>query len=251
MIGVALQLYSVRDDFKKDFRGTLKAVAEMGYEGVEFAGPMFVDADQIKAALDEFGLQAVGWHIGIDHLQGDKLEETVNIAKTVGISRLVVPGLPEEYTADNWTPAARALQQVSEALKPYGLKTGYHNHFTEFTPADNSPWDNIFSNTDSGVIMQLDTGNALKGGGDILGIMKKFPGRAETVHLKPWSSETEFVTVLGEDSTPWEDFFHLCKTIGDTQWYIVEYEVEDLYKPLDGVKVCLDNFLKFREADKA
>ena len=59
-IPIGLELYSVRQDLDRDPRGTLKAVAEMGYEGVEFAGPPKLSGEELRKLLDEFGLVCCG-----------------------------------------------------------------------------------------------------------------------------------------------------------------------------------------------
>jgi len=127
------------------------------------------------------------------------------------------------------------------------MVTGYHNHNTEFTPLDGeNPWDTFFSNTDRRVIMQLDTGNAMSGGGDPVAILRKYPGRAETVHVKPYTPsaartdpEKGFLAPIGEDELPWGEIFTACEMTGATDWYIVEYE-SDAYPPLEAVKRCLE-----------
>ncbi len=93
--------------------------------------------------------------------------------------------------------------------------------------------------------MQLDTGNAIRGGGDVISILERYPRRAGTVHLKPYSTTAGkddprlgFRPVIGDDDTPWEQVFALCETTGGTEWYIVEYE-SDAYPPLEAVERCL------------
>jgi len=97
-IPIALQLYSVREDCAKDFAATLKAVADMGYDGVEFAGYHGATAEELRTMLDDFGLKVAGTHTGLDTLLGDELEKTVEFHKTIGNRFLIVPGLSEEYT---------------------------------------------------------------------------------------------------------------------------------------------------------
>jgi sugar phosphate isomerase/epimerase len=76
---------------------------------------------------------------------------------------------------------------------PEGLQTGYHNHaieFQPFEPGGELPWDTFFGNTNPQVIMQFDTGNALHGGADALPFLKRYPGRAKSVHLKEYDPTT-------------------------------------------------------------
>ncbi|MEA3345206.1 MAG: sugar phosphate isomerase/epimerase [Chloroflexota bacterium] len=247
-IPVALQLYSAREECAEDLVGTLRAVAEMGYEGVEFAGYYGREAEELRGILDGLGLEVAGTHIGINTLLGDELQRTIEFNNVLGNKFLIVPGLPEEYrnSKSAWLKTAEIMNEVSEKVKPHGMRVGYHNHAVEFQPMEGeNPWDIFFGATDEDVVMQLDTGNALYGGGDCVSILERYPGRAITVHLKPYSTEAGphaekgFRPLIGEDDILWDDVFRLCETIGGTEWYIVEYE-SDAYPPLEAVARCLD-----------
>ncbi len=255
-IPIALQLYSIREDCAKDFPGCLKAVADMGYEGVEFAGYHGYSAKELRQMLDDLGLKVAGAHVGIDTLLGDEFAKSVEFHKTVGNDFLIVPGLPGEYTASRaaWVKTAGVFNELSAKLRAGGQWTGYHNHHTEFTPLDGElPWDTFFGNTVKDVVMQLDTGNALHGGADVVPFLERYPGRALTVHLKPYSAtaaQTDphagFRPLIGDDEIPWDAIFRFCETTGDTRWYIVEYE-SDLHPPMIAVDLCLR---KLREMGK-
>ena len=101
------------------------------------------------------------------------------------------------------------------------------------------PWDTFFGNTSPEVVMQMDTGNALHGGGDPVHFLKRYPGRATTVHLKEYSA-TNDSALIGEGDVDWDELFNTCETIGGTEWYIVEQE-SYAYPPLECVKRCLEN----------
>jgi len=122
-IPVALQLYSVREDCAKDFTGTIKAVAEMGYEGVEFAGYYDKDAKQIKKILDDLGLKVAGTHIRIDTLLGDELQKTIDFNKILENKFLIVSGFPEEYrnSESAWLKTAEIINGIAEKVKPSGM----------------------------------------------------------------------------------------------------------------------------------
>lgn len=239
-IPIALQLYSVREDCKQDLPGTLKAVADMGYEGVEFAGYYDRSAEDLRAMLDDLGLICCGTHTGIDTLLGGELEEAVAFNKTLGNPYLIVPGLPEEYrnSRDAWLKTAEVFNDISAGVRPLDMWVGYHNHHIEFAPMDGEmPWDTFFGNTVADVVMQLDSGNALHGGADIVPFLERYPGRALTVHLKEYSA-TNDKALIGEGDVHWDDVFRLCESIGGTQWYIVEQE-SYAYPPLECVDRCL------------
>lgn len=243
--GVALQLYSVRDDCANDFQGTVEAVARMGYEGVEFAGYYGWSAEDLRKLLDDNGLKAAGTHIGLDTLLGDELERTVEFNAVIGNSFLIVPGLGGEYTGshEGWLKAAETFNGIAERLKPHKMWTGYHNHMIEFTELGGElPWDTFFKNTTKDVIMQVDIGNAMHGGGDPIPYIARYPGRAWTIHCKEFSAEDKPV-VVGEGDVPWPKVFKLCETVGKTQWYVVEQE-SYAHPPLECVEMCLDYFRK-------
>ena len=239
-IPIALQLYSVRADCEKDLAAVLDAVAEMGYEGVEFAGYYDRGAEGLRQMLDVRGLVCCGTHTRIDTLLGDALAETIAFNKTLGNPYLIVPGLAEEWRSSRraWLETADLFNDLAEQVAPEDMKVGYHNHTVEFTEMDGElPWDTFFGNTLPEVIMQLDVGNAAHGGGDAPTLLKKYPGRATTVHLKPHCA-TNPHALIGEDDLPWQEIFDLCAGVGGTEWYIVECE-ESGAAALEAVEKCL------------
>jgi sugar phosphate isomerase/epimerase len=244
-IPIALQLYSVREDCARDLPGTLAAVARMGYEGVEFAGYHNRSAEELRRLCDANGLKVVGTHIGLNTLQGEELEKTVAFNQTMGNRYLIVPGLPEERRNSRaaWLETARILDGIAARLAPHGMRTGYHNHHIEFAPMDGElPWDTFFGNTRKEVVMQLDTGNMYHGGAEPVGFLAKYPGRAQLVHLKEFSS-TNDKALIGEGEVRWDQVFALCEGSAATEWYIVEQE-SYAYPPLECVDRCLRNLKK-------
>ena len=241
-IPIGLQLYSVREDCKKDLASVLDQVAEMGYEGVDFAGYYDYSAEDLRELLDDCGLECCGCHTGIATVQDDQLQATIDFALALGNPYVIVPGLPEDWrnSRDAWLRTAKFFNALAEKLEPHGLRTGYHNHTVEFAEMDGElPWVTFGENTSPNVILQFDTGNAMHGGGDPVAMLEAFPGRSTTVHLKEFSA-TDKKAVIGEGDCPWDKVFALCEEIGDTEWYIVEQE-SYAYPPLECVAKCLDN----------
>jgi sugar phosphate isomerase/epimerase len=239
-IPVGLQLYSVRQECEKDLTGTVTAVAKMGYHGVEFAGYYGRDAKTLRKLLDDVGLKCCGTHTGLDTLLGDNLPKTIEFNQILGNPFLIVPGLPEKNRSSRqaWGQTAELFNELADKVKAHGMRVGYHNHSIEFSPMEGErPWDIFFGRTKKEVVMQFDTGNAMEGGGDAAVYLKQYPGRATTVHIKPFS-RTKPNALLGDDELPWETIFHLCETIGGTEWYIIEYE-SDAYPPLISVEKSL------------
>lgn len=244
-IPIALQLYSVREDCAKDLAGVLSAVAKMGYVGVEFAGYYGHSAKELRSLLDENRLQCCGAHVGLDTLLGDALHESIAFHQTIGNKFLIVPGLSHEHTVSRaaWLETAGIMNGISDQLTPLGMRTGYHNHSTEFALLDGEmPWDTFFGNTRKDVVMQFDVGNALHGGGEAAPFLKKYPGRALTVHVKEFSA-TDNDALIGDGEVNWPEIFGLCETIGNTEWYIVEQE-SGAFPPMECVDRCLQNLKK-------
>lgn len=239
-IPIGLQLYSLRKEAAKDLEGVIAAVGKMGYKGIEFAGYHNRDAKTLRKLLDDNGLKCCGTHTGLPTLLGDKLKETIEFNQTLGNKYLIVPGLPKDRTSSRqaWSDTAKLFNELAEKVAPHGMRVGYHNHTIEFKALDGElPWDTFFGNTKKEVIMQFDTGNAMHGGGDAVVFLKKYPGRAATVHCKPFS-KAKPDALIGEDELPWKDIFQLCETAGDTEWYIVEYERPNV-PALEAVEKCL------------
>ncbi len=255
-IPIGLQLFSVRHELEKDTAQTLNDAAAAGYAGVEFFGFPRHSAKELRSMLQDSGLQCCGWHVPFDLMQEDQLAQTITFHEALGNQYLVVPGLPKDLTAsrDAWRHMADYFYQLAEGLRSYGMYTGYHNHHVEFTPLDGEqPWDTFFGATHADVIMQLDLGNALSGGADVMDILQRYPNRSRTIHLKPYSEtaaqegwEAGFRPLIGEDDIPWADVLGLCER-GNTEWYIVEYE-SDAYPPMEAVERCLVNVKKLQES---
>jgi len=244
-IPIGLQLYSVRSECRKNFPGTIEAVGKLGYDGVEFAGYYRWERKPkaLRKLLDDNRLRCCGTHTPLDSLLGDSLKRTVELHKALGNTFLIVPGLPRQYhgTREKWLAAAKLFNKIAEKVKPQGMRVGYHNHSHEFRKlGGETGWDILFSNTRPEVVMQLDVGNCMGGGGDPVAILKKFPGRAATIHLKEFRAKSG---VVGEGKAPWKDVFALCETSAGTEWYIVEFDRSGL-PPLDCARRCLESLKK-------
>jgi sugar phosphate isomerase/epimerase len=243
LVQIGLQLYSVRDDCAKDLPGVLKAVAKMGYTGVEFAGYYGRSAPELRRMLDENGLKCYGTHIGLDTLLGDNFDKTVEFNKTLGNKLLVVPWIPEERrdTRQKLIETAKLFSEIAKKLEPYGMMVGYHNHAEDFKPIEGElRWDVFFANADKKVVIQFDIGNALEGGVQAAPFLSKYPGRVLSVHVKDHSASNP-KALLGEGDEHWNEVMPLLKGKAGVRWYIIEQE-SYAYPPLECVEKCLRTF---------
>lgn len=242
-IPVGVQLYSVRHQFPQDMPGTLDRLAEMGFEGVEFADYFDRSAAELRGMLDQRGLLCCGTHVYMEDLEGDRFTETVDFAETIGAEYLIVRWLPEERRE---SPAAFArtvqwFNDTAERLEPHGMRVGYHSHdFIFRTMNGETLWDTLARNTRDDVVLQLDTGPATLMGQDVVELLRRHPGRTATMHVKAYST-AEPAAVIGEDEIDWTNVVEVAEGVGGIEWYILEYEIEGV-PPLDALEASIANF---------
>ena len=223
-IPLALQVYSVREAASRDLAAVLEKIAEMGYEGVEFAGYYGKDPKDIRKMLDDNGLKCCGTHTGIGEFRGDRFEKTAELHKTLGAKFMIVPGGIDGdlHDVEKNKRIAEEFNQFAEKAKPLGLCVGYHAHGGDAKLIDGIPaWERFFDATVPEVIMQMDIGNYQMGGGDPYKMIEKFKRRSKTVHLKEGGPGNP---IIGDGTVEWQRVFDLCETVGGTEWYVVEDE---------------------------
>lgn len=249
-IPISLELFSVRKSLSADLEGTLKKVKSYGYEAVEFAGTPEFPAERYAAALKEAGLWCSGWHYPYQPLFGtdEEFEEAVRFHQTAGNKHIIVPWVPDEMlkTYDAICKTAEKFNEVAAKLAKYEMYTGYHNHSAEFKilPENGKTiWSTLREKTVPDFIMQLDTGNALNGGADVNAEIFAAAGRAQIIHLKPYSLEKGYETMIGDpgDSIDYAAILPFCKEKGGTKVFVIEYECETLYTDMEGVRICIEN----------
>jgi len=184
---LALQLYSVGEDAKRDFDGTLKKVHEMGYEGVEFAGLHGHQADEVAEMLDRYHLTPVSAHISLDELE-TKYDEIVPAYQKIGCPYLAVPYLVEALrpVIGNFEEAITRIAAVAKRYTEAGFIMSYHNHDFEFKTLDGVlALDLLYERVPAAYLKtQIDTCWANVGGVVPADYVRKYTGRAPTVHIK-------------------------------------------------------------------
>jgi sugar phosphate isomerase/epimerase len=233
-----VQLYSVRNELKTDFEGVIQQIGKMGYQGVEFAGYYGRDAKpkELRKLLEDNGLKTCGTHTALITLQGDALKKTVDLHKELGNNFLIVPSLAAK-TEEAWLNTAKQFTDLAAKLKEHGMFTGYHAHGGDFKKyGDKTSWEIFFDNTPPEVIHQIDVGNTLGGGGDPLAMIKKYPGRTKSSHIKEHGGAPD--AALGEGKVDWKTMLEAYETVGGIEWYVVEHETSKT--PLVALKKCID-----------
>lgn len=247
-IPIGLELYSVRKTLAQDLEGTLEKVRGFGYDAVEFAGAPQYEATRVAKALADTGLYCSSAHVSYNSLLGseESFNTTVEYNSVIGNKYLVISSMPHNMleTSDALKQTAEKMNALVEKLSKYGMFTGYHNHnfeFTEVPGTGKTIWSFLRENTAENFLMQIDTGNALKGGADLNSEISKAAGRSQIVHIKPYSYKNEFATMIGDpdDANDYEFIMKFCREKGGTFIYIIEYECETLYTDMKGVELCI------------
>lgn len=255
---LGVQLYSIRDDMKSDPLGSLKKVAAMGYKHVEHANYVNrkfygYSAVEFKKILDDLGLKMPSGHtvMGKQHWDAakndftDAWKMTVEDAATLGQQIVISPWLDESLrkTYDDMKRYMDVFNKCGELCKRSGMRFGYHNHDFEFSQKLNGTtvFDIILQNTDpSLVVQQLDIGNMYNAGAKALDIMKKYPGRFESMHVKDEIKSTDGhdpyeSTILGKGVIPVKEVIDLGRRSG-TRHFIVEQESYQGKTPMESIK---------------
>jgi sugar phosphate isomerase/epimerase len=227
-VPIALQLYAVRGECAKSIPETLKAVAKLGYQGAEpwgYSGDAvawqgWAGAD-LRKVFDDNNLTCCGMHVNTVALQGDNLARTIELNQLLGNRFLVIAGDNARMSSmAGIRELAGILNEAAAKLKPLGLFSGYHAHPFDFVMVEGEQsWYHLFRLTQPEVVMQLDIGNSAGGGGDPVKILKTFPGRAASMHLKDYGKPG---CVIGEGVADWPEIFRLCDSTQPVAWYVVE-----------------------------
>jgi sugar phosphate isomerase/epimerase len=215
---IGLQLYTVGDDLKRDFEGTLAAVSKIGYRSVELAGLADHSVDDWREALDRVQLKCPSIHVPPHAKASLNLDEIGMLAETahaLGIGTIVCPmfNIPERFsltplagesgagmaarlgasmTLDDWKWNADYLNKKAAALKPHGLRFAYHNHNVEFAPVGSSMGlAQLIQDTDPTLVtFEMDAGWVVAAGADPVALLAAHPHRFSAMHVKDVKAST-------------------------------------------------------------
>jgi sugar phosphate isomerase/epimerase len=258
---VGVQLYSVRDDMRKDPQATLNALAEMGYKYVEHANYVnrkFYgwEAKEFKKRLDDLGMKMPSGHTVMGKLHWDDAKNdftdlwknTVEDAAVMGQELVISPSIDMGIRKDKslLLKYMDIFNKSGELCNKFGMRFGYHNHDFEFSEKLEGEllYDIMLNNTDPTLVaQQLDIGNMINGGGVPAEVMKKFPGRFVSMHVKdevPAKTGHEHFesTILGKGSgqIDVQALVKLGDKEGGTKHFIIEQEAYQGLQPLDCMK---------------
>ncbi|MGE5803640.1 MAG: sugar phosphate isomerase/epimerase family protein [Gemmatimonadota bacterium] len=240
---IGIQLYTVRDQMKADFEGTLARIAQIGYKEVEFAGYFDRSPADVRAILDRNGLSAPATHMMSDNPDGWK--KAVDLAKAVGHDYLVAPWIPQEkrMTLDGWKRIAEEFNRVGQVAKDAGIQFAYHNHDFEFPRMEGQiPYDVLLQSTDPKLVqLEIDLYWITKGGQDPLAYFARWPGRVPLVHVKDSMGGPEHKMVdVGQGKIEWRRIFAKRDQAGIKHFFV---EHDQPPQPFDDIAMSY-NYLK-------
>ncbi len=226
-----LQLYTLRQEAARDFEGTLRRVADLGYAGVELAGNYGgLGPAELRARLDELGLETASLHISLDALETD-FDQQADLALALGASCLVCPWIAPDRRADEsgWRSVFASLERLAERAAARGLTLAYHNHTFEFESKVGNEYalDALLSAAPR-VQLELDVAWAQAGGVSAPDYLRRYAGRTPLVHIKDLTlGGAEPATVaLGEGVVDLGGVLDVAREL-QPAWLLVEQDRSD------------------------
>jgi sugar phosphate isomerase/epimerase len=247
-IPMGIEMYSVRDELTKDPQGTVRAIAAMGYQGLEFYAPYYdwshAQAKDMKKLMDDLGIRCFSTHNDASFMTKDKIQNAMDLNLNLGSKYVVMASSQPKPGFDGWKEIADQLNFAADKLESQGLKAGYHNHQTEFKPVDGvRPMEILAKNTKPTVMLQLDVGTCLEAGSDPVAWIRANPGRIRSVHCKDWSPDSGkgYSVLFGEGTADWKAILAAAQSPGGAEYYLMEQE-GSRYPQLETAKRCLEAY---------
>jgi sugar phosphate isomerase/epimerase len=251
---IGLELYSVRGELARDMAATLKMVAKMGYEVVEFYSPYFkwspAYTKEVRAQMDDLGLRCYSTHNGFESFApGDSFAHAIELNQVLGARYIVLASAPRQPNGgDGWKKLCEQLASAVEQLKPHGLSAGYHNHQAEWARLEDGQRiiEIIAANTPKEFVLQLDVGTCEEAGADPVAWVKANPGRIKSMHLKDWApgereKEKGYRVLFGEGVTPWKELLAAAESVGGVEYSLIEQE-GSRFSEFETARRCLESW---------
>jgi sugar phosphate isomerase/epimerase len=249
-IPVGLELYSVRYQLAKDLPGTVRGVAAMGYQCVEFFAPYYswtpADARRVRKELDTLGVRCHSTHNNLKSFTPDGMGKAIELNHILGTWYVVLASPGHISSLDGWKRVADTLNSANHTLEAHGLHAGYHNHEAEWKPIDGKkPMEVLAANTDKSIMLQLDVGTCVAAGSDPVAWINQNPGRIRSLHLKDWSPQLGYQALFGQGVAPWKEIFAAAESRGGVRYYLIEQEGSK-YPEMETARLCLAAYRKLR-----
>ena len=254
---VALQLYSLRTQMTdaEGFRGAIRAVGEMGYDGVQFASYGGLSAADLRSLLAGAGVRPAGTHTDMSVLEGD-LDRELDYNGEIGNHWIFCPSTAPERRANlaGWRDVATSLNHIGERCRDRGFVFGYHNHAFELAPVPDAPdrtgLDVLLGETDpSLVVFEPDVYWIAKGGGDPVAMLRLHAGRIPIIHCKDMThDDRRTYAPVGAGRLDWPSILDAADA-GGVEWHCVEQDAGDS-PMIDCVRTSITNLRSWGMGEK-
>ncbi len=235
---IGFQSWIVRESIEKDFGGTLKTMAGLGYNSIEMCSPpgyskmgfgplQSLKAAEMKRIITDAGITCISCHYGFEELKQHG-QERMDFAKELGLEQMILAsfGLPKTATLGDWKKAADELNKLGEQARKSGLQMGFHNHNGEFEKLEGELiYDVLLKQFDPTLIKMQFQVWVISIGYKAADYFQKYPGRFISAHLYDWSGTGEEMVPLGKGKVDWKEFFAAAKT-GGVKNYFVEMKLD-------------------------
>jgi sugar phosphate isomerase/epimerase len=231
---IGFQSWIVRESIEKDFTGTLKEMAALGYNSIEMCSPPGYakmgfgvlekyKASELKKVISDAGFSCISCHYGFKELK-EHGQERIDFAKEWGLQQMVLAsfGLPKTATLSDWKTAADELNKVGELSKKSGIQMAFHNHHGEFEKLEGELiYDVLLKQLDPSLVKMQFQVAVINIGYKAADYFRKYPGRFVSAHMYDWSGNGDTMVPLGTGKVDWKEFFEAAK-VGGVKNYFVE-----------------------------
>jgi sugar phosphate isomerase/epimerase len=249
---IGCQTYPVRDALGKDFDGTLRELAGIGYRMIEMCSPpgyeksgygplVNMKAPEMRRKIHEAGLDCESCHYQLRELK-ENLDDRIAFAKELGFKQMILStfGLSQDATMADWVQAAHELNKIGEQTQKAGIQLGFHNHNFEFKQIEGElVYDKLMGELDPKLVKMQFQVSVISLGYAAASFFSKYPGRFISIHLQDWSVADKKQTAVGKGDVDWKKLFAAAKT-GGVKNYFVELNMDALkasYPYLHALKV--------------
>jgi sugar phosphate isomerase/epimerase len=235
---LGFQVWTVKDQLIKDFSGTLKMMAEKGYQSVEMCSPsgyvssgfgplVSMKGAEMKKIVQDAGLVLESTHYGMSELK-ENLNERIDFALESGQKQMICSSfwLPKGATMSDWIKAVDELNEIGAKTKKAGIQTGFHNHHMEFEKIGNELiYDKLMDHFDPDLVKMQFQVAVISIGYKAVDYFNKYPGRFISAHLADWSATDKKQVPIGQGIVDWKELFAAADKCG-VKNYFVEMDPE-------------------------
>jgi sugar phosphate isomerase/epimerase len=237
---IGCQTYPVREALAKDFPGTLKQLAAIGYKNIEMCSPpgyaksgfgalAGMQAAEMRGVIQSAGLRCESCHYQFRELK-ESLDERAAFAHELGLKQMIVAsfGMRKDATLADWGKACDEMNGLGERARKAGLQLGFHNHHGEFEQIEGALiYDEVMRRLDPKLVKMQFQVAVISAGFEAATYFRKYPGRFLSLHLADWSSTEKKPVPVGQGVVDWKQLFAAAKA-GGVKNYFVEMNMEAL-----------------------